>query len=134
MLKKLAFSYSFFTFFVELCFQPFKMITMATENFYIDGDVLTEIVSGMQLKRVNKEDLLPDMVWISGWFQQPGKDLVIQHFEVLPGGSPSYALAGKAIDFWGREMLNIEQASATQMSGNFGNQLLIPAVKQLYNI
>ena len=90
--------------------------------------------SGMSLQLVDEENLPDDKHWISGWFQTADNKLIIQHFVVLPVGSPSYGLAGKAIDYWGREQLGIEQASAMQMSGSFGSQLLLPAVKQLYYI
>lgn len=105
---------------------------MGTVKFCIEGDRMTELESGMSLLLVDEENLSDDKPWINGWFQTADNKLVIQHFVVLPVGSPSYALAGKAIDHWGREQLGVEQASAAQMSGSFGSQLLLPAVVQFY--
>lgn len=105
---------------------------METVKFCVEGERVTELQSDMSLLFVDEENLPNHKPWISGWFQTAYNELVIQHFVVLPVGSPSYALAGKAIDHWGREQLAVEQASAIQMSVSFGSQLLLPAVEQLY--
>jgi len=88
----------------------------------------------MQLQVINEDvangdDNLP---WISGWFKQRDGHLLIQYFKVLPVGTPAYAVAGKMVDFWGQQLLGIEQACSNEMSGSFGLAFLIPAVKKAY--
>ena len=102
---------------------------MGTEKFEIKGNTVFESQSRMQLQMISAETISNDSCWINGWFNTGNQGLVIKKFIVLDIGNPTYKLASKAVDYWGKQVLGLAQADAIEMSPLFGSRLVIPAIR-----
>jgi hypothetical protein len=103
---------------------------MGNEEFSLAAGDVKEASSGMLLQMIDNGTDNDQMPWISGWFQLPGGNLVIQKFMVADTGKPTYELIKKAVVFWGKLVLEAGQASSIEMSPEFGRRFLIPAILQ----
>jgi hypothetical protein len=68
-------------------------------------------------------------LWIEAWYDLPNGNCVAERFVVLESGQPTYSLINKALELFGKEVLNA-QLNSLQMSPDFAGRYLYPTIVQ----
>jgi hypothetical protein len=90
-------------------------------DFELTENGVWDLLTGMRLQPADEGQ-------ISGWFDLPNGNCLIQQFIVLEAGQLTYQRASAAIAYFGKQVLEAELA-LVEMSPQFGNNYLLPAVR-----